>query len=44
MADAISIIQLTATILGMSSIIVGVIFSILAIQRNSRARNLSLFM
>ncbi|NHJ33306.1 MAG: hypothetical protein FK732_10605 [Asgard group archaeon] len=44
MADAISIIQLIATILGMGSIIVGVIFSLLAIQRNNRARNLSLFM
>ena len=44
MADAISIIQLIATILGMGSIIIGVIFSLLAIQRNNRARNLSLFM
>jgi hypothetical protein len=44
MADAISIIQLTATILGMSSIIVGVIFSLLAIRRTNKARNLSLFM
>lgn len=44
MADAISIIQLIATILGMSSIIIGVIFSLLAIRRNNKTRNLSLFM
>ena len=44
MADTVSIIQLTATILGMSSIIIGVIFSLLAIRNNNRARNLTLFM
>jgi len=44
MADAISIIQLTATILGMGSIIIGVIFSLLAIRNNNKSRNMSLFL
>jgi hypothetical protein len=44
MADAVSIIQLIATILGMSSIIVGVFFSLLSLRNYNRSRNLSLFM
>lgn len=44
MADAVSIIQLIATILGMGSIIVGVFFSLLAIRNSNKSRNLSLFM
>ena len=44
MADAVGIIQLVATILGMSSIIVGVFFSLLALRNNNKARNMSLFM
>jgi hypothetical protein len=44
MADPISIIQLTATILGMGSIIVGVFFSLLSLRNYNKSRNLSLFM
>ena len=41
---AVDIIQLVATILGMSSIIVGVFFSLLSLRNYNKARNLSLFM
>lgn len=44
MADAISVIQLIATILGMSSIIVGVIFSLISLRNYNKGRNLSLYM
>ena len=44
MADVVSIIQLTATILGMSSIVIGVIFSLLSLRNYNKSRNLSLFM
>jgi hypothetical protein len=44
MADAISIIQLIATILTMGSVIAGVIFSIISLRNFRESRNLSLYM
>lgn len=44
MADAISIIQLIATILTMGSIIVGIIFSLISLRNYRDSRNLSLYM
>ncbi|NHJ47285.1 MAG: hypothetical protein FK733_05800 [Asgard group archaeon] len=40
----VEIIQLVSTILGMSSIVVGVFFSLLSIRRYNKSRNISLFM
>jgi hypothetical protein len=42
--SAVEIIQLVSTILGMSSIVVGVFFSLLSIRRYNKSRNISLFM
>ena len=44
MADAVGVIQLIATILGMSSIIVGVFFSLISLRNYNKGRNLSLYM